>query len=129
MDKQLKPSAQHVDFETILNYAALTGDYNPLHVDKEFAARSPMGGVIAHGTMSVALIWQALKNSLGIEALNRVHLEIRFVQPVRIDDDVTGGGELREGSDPPLYEVWVRNGKGQDVIKGTATVKPGGVSQ
>lgn len=129
MDKQLKPSAQHVDFETILSYAALTGDYNPLHVDKEFAARSPMGGIIAHGTMSVALIWQALKNSLGIEALNRVHLEIRFVQPVRIDDDVTGGGELREGSDPPLYEVWVRNGKGQDVIKGTATVKPGGVSQ
>lgn len=129
MDKQLKPSTQHVDFETILNYAALTGDYNPLHVDKEFAARSPMGGIIAHGTMSVALIWQALKNSLGIEALNRVHLEIRFVQPVRIDDDVTGGGELREGSDPPLYEVWVRNGKGQDVIKGTATMKPARVSQ
>lgn len=129
MDKQLKPSTQHVDFETILNYAALTGDYNPLHVDKEFAARSPMGGIIAHGTMSVALIWQALKNSLGIEALNRVHLEIRFVQPVRIDDDVTGGGELREGSDPPLYEVWVRNGKGQDVIRGTATMKPARVSQ
>ena len=129
MDKHLKPSTQHVDFETILSYAALTGDYNPLHVDKEFAARTPMGGVIAHGTMSVALIWQALKNSLGIEALNRVHLEIRFVQPVRIDDDVTGGGELREGSDPPLYEVWVRNGNGQDVIKGTATVKPGRVSQ
>ena len=53
-----------------------------------------------------------------------MHLEIRFVQPVRVDDDVTGGGELREGIRPPVYDVWVRNGKGQDVIKGTATVKP-----
>ena len=124
MDKQLKASTKHVDFDTIMAYAAVTNDYNPIHVDKEFAAKSPMGGIIAHGTMSVALIWQALRNTLGADALNRVHLEIRFVQRVRIDDDVSGGGELREGSQPPVYDVWVRNGKGQDVIKGTATVKP-----
>jgi 3-hydroxybutyryl-CoA dehydratase len=124
MDKQLKASTKHVDFDTIMAYAAVTNDYNPIHVDKAFAARSAMGGIIAHGTMSVALIWQALRSTLGVDALNRVHLEIRFVQPVRIDDDVAGGGELREGSHPPVYDVWVRNGKGQDVIKGTATIKP-----
>ncbi|MDO8375792.1 MAG: MaoC family dehydratase [Aquabacterium sp.] len=124
MDKQLKTSTQHVDFDNILKYAAVTNDYNPIHVDKEFAAKSPMGGIIAHGTMSVALIWQALRNTLGVEMLNRVHLEIRFVQPVRIDDDVSGGGELREGSMPPVYDVWVRNGKEQDVIRGTAIIKP-----
>jgi 3-hydroxybutyryl-CoA dehydratase len=123
MDKQLKASTRHVDFDTIMAYAAVTNDYNPIHVDKAFAAKSPMGGIIAHGTMSVALIWQALRNTLGADALNRVHLEIRFVQPVRIDDDVTGGGELREGIRPPVYDVWVRNGKGQDVIKGTATME------
>jgi 3-hydroxybutyryl-CoA dehydratase len=126
MQAQLKPSSKHVDFDTIMKYAAVTNDYNPIHVDKEFAARSPMGGVIAHGTMSVALIWQALRNTLGPEALSRVHLEIRFVQPVRIDDDVTGGGELRAGSSPPVYNVWVRNAKGQNVIAGTATIKPAG---
>ncbi|ODV12256.1 MAG: hypothetical protein ABT20_04140 [Rubrivivax sp. SCN 70-15] len=126
MQAQLKPSSKHVDFDTIMKYAAVTNDYNPIHVDKEFAARSPMGGIIAHGTMSVALIWQALRNTLGLEALNRVHLEIRFVQPVRIDDDVTGGGELRAASSPPVYDVWVRNAKGQTVIAGTAMVKAEG---
>ena len=45
-------------------------------------------------------------------------------QPVRIDDDVSGGGELRDGSEPPTYDVWVRNANGQDVIRGTATIKP-----
>jgi 3-hydroxybutyryl-CoA dehydratase len=76
MDKQLKASTRHVDFDTIMAYAAVTNDYNPIHVDKAFAAKSPMGGIIAHGTMSVALIWQALRNTLGADALNRVHLEI-----------------------------------------------------
>lgn len=129
MPAQLKPSTKHVDFETILKYADVTNDYNPIHVDKEFAAKSPMGGIIAHGTMSVALIWQALKNTLGVDALDRVHLEIRFVQPVRIDDDVSGGGTLRAGTEPPVYDVWVRNAKGQDVIKGTATIKPQGTAR
>lgn len=103
----------------------MTNDYNPIHVDKEFAGRSPMRGIIAHGTMSVALIWQALRDTLGIDAQDCIHLEIRFVHPVRGDEDVSAGGVLRDGSDPPVYDVWVRNGAGLDVIKGTATVKRG----
>ena len=122
MDKTLKPASRHVNFQSILNYAAVTNDYNPVHVDKEFAAKSPMGGIIAHGTMSVALIWQALKNTLGVDALDRVHLEIRFVRPVRIEDTVTGGGELRSGASN-IYDVWVKNQKGEDVIRGTATLR------
>jgi len=122
METTLKPSSKHVDFQSILNYADVTNDYNPVHVDKEFASKSPMGGVIAHGTMSVALIWQALKNSLGVQALDRVHLDIRFVRPVRIDDTVTGGGKLQEGSSN-IFDVWVKNQNDQDVILGTATLR------
>lgn len=122
MDTTLNPSTKHVDFETIMKYAAVTNDYNPAHVDKEFADKSPMRGIIAHGTMSVALIWQALKNTLGLDALGRIHLQIRFVRPVRIDDTVTGGGALQAGS-RSVYDVWVKNQKGEDVIVGTATLK------
>ena len=124
MSQVLKTASKRVDFESILNYADVTNDYNPIHVDKEFAAKSPMKGVIAHGTMSVALIWQALKNTLGADALNGVHLEIRFVQPVRIDDVVVGGGQLREGS-TNVYDVWVRNQNNENNIVGTATLGPG----
>lgn len=123
MSQVLKIASKRVDFESILNYADVTNDYNPIHVDQEFAAKSPMKGVIAHGTMSVALIWQALKNTLGADALNRVHLEIRFVRPVRIDDVVVGGGQLREGS-TNCYDVWVRNQKNENNIVGTATLGP-----
>ena len=94
MIKILKTSSKHVDFQSILDYAHVTNDFNPIHVDKEFAARSPMGGIIAHGTMSVALIWQSLRNTLGLQALDRINLEIRFVRPVRIGDVVTGEASL-----------------------------------
>ena len=123
MVTQLKPSTKHVDFQSILDYAALTNDYNPAHVDKDFANNSPMKGIIAHGTMSVALIWQAIKNTLGVEALNRIDLDIRFVRPVRIDDEVTGGGQLQTGS-VDVFDVWVKNQKGEEVIVGTAVLLP-----
>ena len=123
MIKELKEATNHVTFEKILNYADVTNDYNPLHVDKEFAAKSPMGGIIAHGTMSLALIWHALRDTFGSEVLNRIDLDIRFSRPVRIDDHVSGGGTLQPGSSD-TYDVWVKNQDDELVIKGTARIKP-----
>ncbi len=124
MQSKLQPSSRHVDFQAILDYAALTNDYNPLHVDHAFAAKTPFGGVIAHGTMSVALIWQALAQTLGTQALDGIDLDIRFMKPVRIGDTVAGGGQLQEGSND-VYDVWVKtqNGEGDVVISGTATIR------
>lgn len=123
MQDQLKPSSRLVDFQSILDYAALTNDYNPLHVDKAFAAKTPFGDVIAHGTMSVALIWQALAQTLGKQALDGIAVEIRFMKPVRVGQTVAGGGQLRAGSQT-VYDVWVKteNGQGDVVISGTATL-------
>ncbi|MBP5858541.1 MaoC family dehydratase [Marivibrio halodurans] len=35
--------------DAIRDYAALSHDFNPLHVDEEIAAASPFGGIVAHG--------------------------------------------------------------------------------
>jgi hypothetical protein len=39
--------------------------------------------------------------TLRIDALERIHLEIRFVQPVRVGQDLSAGGDLRDGTVPP----------------------------
>jgi acyl dehydratase len=122
MPRTLHTASRTVDFASILNYAEVTRDWNPIHVDPAFAARTPMGGVIAHGTLSLALIWQALRLTLGAQALDRVMLDIRFVRPVRVDDVVTGGGVQRaEAVD--VWDVWVKNQKDENVIVGTATLR------
>lgn len=110
-----------VDAETIALYADVTDDQNPLHLDPEFAAKTAMGGVIAHGTMSLALILQSLAASFDAQRVDTAKIDVRFVAPVRIGDVVTAGGE----PDPETagqYVVWVRNGAGEDVIRGWAVL-------
>ena len=112
----IEPVRLAVDEAAIQRYARITGDYNPIHVDPDFAAKTEMGGVIAHGTMSMNLIWQALERSLGSEALRRIELDVRFRRPVRPGDLVEAAGEA-EGDG---WRVWVRNQRGEAVIEGTA---------
>jgi 3-hydroxybutyryl-CoA dehydratase len=108
-----------VDRQAILAYAAITEDFNPLHVDEGFAAGTPYGRPIAHGMLSLNLMWQSLRRAFG-NAMP-IALEMRFLRPVLQDMRVTAGGRHRaEGG----YEVWVRGPAGQEVILGIAW--PGG---
>lgn len=116
----LLPISKLVDRAAIRQYAAITDDFNPIHVDPEFAARSPMGGIIAHGMLSLNLIWQSLRASLGALDRTPITLEVRFTQAVRENDTVTSGGRRMEDG---AYDVWVRNQKEEDVIRGVARVE------
>jgi len=46
MPDTLKPVRLAVSADAIKAYAGITGDFNPIHVDPEFAAKTPMGGDI-----------------------------------------------------------------------------------
>ena len=108
-----------VDREAILAYAAITDDFNPLHVDEGFAASTPFGRPIAHGMLSLNLVWQSLRRAFG--GAMPISLEVRFVRPVLQDTRVAAGGQRRPDG---AWDVWVRDETGQDVIVGIAW--PGG---
>lgn len=108
---------------TVLAYAELTDDFNPIHVDAAFAAGTPMGRPIAHGTLSMNLLWLSLQRSFGSQALAGLELQVRFVRPVYIGEVVTAGGQPSEAG-PGLYDVWVRGDDGSDRIVGTVAPAP-----
>ena len=113
----------YVDRNAIRRYADITLDYNPLHLDADFAAKTPLGGVIAHGMLSLSLIWQSLAATFGRQSSSAVTLDIRFVHPVRENEWVISGGALSDR--PGQYDVWVRaesKGRSAPVISGTATI-------
>jgi acyl dehydratase len=114
----LQPAMLKVEPETIRAYAELTDDFNPIHLDPVFAAGTPMGGVIAHGTLSICLLWQSLFRTFGAGAFAALDLDIRFVKPVRTGETLTAGGQARPG-EPECYEVWVRSDDGADRVVGT----------
>jgi 3-hydroxybutyryl-CoA dehydratase len=113
----------YVDRDTIRRYADITCDYNPLHLDTVFAAKTPLGGVIAHGMLSLSLIWQSLAATFGPRSSPAIGLDIRFIHPVRENDWVISGGALSDRIGQ--YDVWVRaesEGRSAPVISGTATI-------
>ena len=49
----------------VVNFAGLSGDFNPLHTDEVFGKSTPFKGRVAHGMLSVAIA-TGLANQLGI---------------------------------------------------------------
>lgn len=122
---ELRTASLSITAEIIQSFAELTDDFNPIHVDAAFAAKTPMGRPIAHGTMSLCLVWQCLQRNFGAQALADLDLQVRFIKPIYIDDVVTAGGKPSE-SVPGQYDIWVRGQDDSDRIVGTVTLCAGG---
>jgi len=123
MQQELTPVSLKITQQRINAYAKITGDPNPIHLDAAFAAKTEMGGIIAHGTLSMNLILRAMAETFGPDACDGAEMDIRFVKPVRVDDVVTASG-TRDGQEPGRYNVQITNQAGEPVIVGW--VRPAG---
>ena len=82
--------------EKIDTFAELTGDFNPIHVDEEFAKTTMFGGRIAHGALSASLISAVLGNDLPGPGAVFVELNLRFRRPAMIGDEVIAIAKVSE---------------------------------
>lgn len=85
----------------IARYAGAVGDFNPIHVDEEFAKGAGLPSVIAHGPLTLALALDAIARQVGPKALRRLDARLRSV--VVPGDTLTvvptdEGIEVRNGS-------------------------------
>jgi acyl dehydratase len=74
----------------VVAFAALTGDYNPLHTDAEFARSSLFGQRVAHGLLGLSMAL-GLVSRLGFvdgTALAFRGLEWRFSRPILFGDTI-----------------------------------------
>ena len=78
-----------IDQERVDQFAECTGDHQFIHVDPEKAAKTPFGGTIAHGFLSLSLIPKLMEGLLvlpeGLKMAVNYGLDtVRFIQPVRV---------------------------------------------
>lgn len=89
----------------IVSYAALTGDWNPIHCDAQFMSQHPAGERIAHGLLVLSISSGLLYRMVGYELLpiNNIIFsgleQVRFVGPTKIGDTLTMHGEIVETKD------------------------------
>jgi acyl dehydratase len=76
-------------------YAGASGDFNPIHVDKEFGEKVGLGGTIAHGLSSMGRMQKTLVD--WIEDPGKLKkLKVRFAAPARPGDTVTFRGKVSD---------------------------------
>src|SRR5258705_11801469 len=76
----------------LTRYAGASGDFNPIHQDDEFARAAGMGGVFAHGMLSMGFVGQAVTDWAGAGTVRK--LGVRFAALVRLKDVVTCRGRV-----------------------------------
>lgn len=85
-----------VDQAKIDAYARATGDFNPIHVDPDYARSGPFGRTIAHGLMTLAFVAEMLNRWSGGAFDEAGEIDIAFVGPVFAGDVVEVSGVVEE---------------------------------
>lgn len=106
-------------------FAELSGDYNPIHLDDEFAAKTRFGKRIAHGMISGALISAVLGYEFKERKVVYLSQTLKFIAPVFIDDTVTATAtviHIREDKPIVTIETVCTNQNGETVVTGEGKI-------
>lgn len=83
--------------------SGLFGDFNPLHVDEEFARASRFGGRILHGPFSAALVTAPVGMYFSGTAIAYLEHHCRFVAPVKPGDTLATEWRITQKLDKPKH--------------------------
>lgn len=109
----------------IQSFATLVGDFNPIHLDPNYAATTPFKKCIAHGMLGASLISAVLATKLPGPGGIYLSQAVQFKKPVFIDDTLTIKviiKSIREGKPILTLETIATNQAGETVITGEAVV-------
>jgi 3-hydroxybutyryl-CoA dehydratase len=119
---------KQVTQEDINLYARAAKDFNPIHIDPEFARKTPLGGTVAHGMLVLAYISQMMTEGFGFNWLTAGSLSVRFKAPARPGDRLRILGKVEkvdslDGRTLVTSGVSCLNQAGEIVVTGEAKVR------
>ncbi|NIN10007.1 MAG: acyl dehydratase [Gemmatimonadales bacterium] len=109
--------------EHVRTFAELTGDFNPLHFDEGFAAKTKFGRLVVQGGLTTGLLHALVATDLPGPGTVFLSQDWKFTAPVYIDDTITAAAEVVSVHESkPVCELRIRVTRQDDevVLEGTA---------
>lgn len=108
----------------VRQFAEMSGDFNPIHLDDEYAKTTRFQKRIAHGMILGALVSRLLNEKIGSGGIYLAQT-LKFSNPVFIDDVITFEFEitkLHKTRGFGIVETTAKKTTGEVVLKGEATI-------
>ena len=109
----------------VYQFSGITGDFNPLHINSEYAKQTIFKERVVHGVLIVGFISAVLGTQLPGTDTIYLSQKVDFKAPVRIGDTVTAEVEVLEKKDQKKIirlRTIVKNQLGEIVVDGEAVV-------
>ena len=113
------------DKASVLEYAKLTGDYNPVHFDENYAKKTIFKRPIVHGPYVLTLVTTLFANELPGPGSVYLSHNVKYLIPVYLDDEITAKLEVIEinKKNHIFLETTCFNQYGDIVLSGLARLK------
>ncbi len=128
--EEIKVGLKH-SFEILLSeklesdFAKISGDFNPLHMDEEYAKKTKFQKRVCHGMLLASFFSRLVGMYLPGKNALYFSQNLNFVGPCFIGDQVTVKGEVIDKSESTKIiklKTTIKNQDGKSLIEGTAQV-------
>jgi len=112
-----------VTAEHVRQYAEITGDYNPLHFDEAFVAKTKFGRLVAQGGLTTGILHALVAMDMPGPGTVFLSQNWKFTAPVYIGDTITAGAEvLSVHATKPVCQlrIVIQRDGGEVVLEGEA---------
>ena len=107
----------------VKTYAAMTGDYNPLHFDAKFVSNTKFDRLVVQGGLTTGLLHALVAMDMPGPGTVFLSQNWKFIAPVYIDDTITAIAEVLSTHDTkPVCQLAIRilKSDGTEVLEGEA---------
>lgn len=137
MNKLIKPIEEYkigdkdtirhkITEEDVKLFAKLTGDYNPLHLDADFAENTTFKKPVVYGMLSASFISTIIGMKIPGPGALWTSQTLEFLKQVYVGDELTVTAIVKQISisiDTLVLDIYTHNQHGHEILKGEATVK------
>ncbi len=123
---EIRPLVKRPTTRQLVMYAGASGDYNPIHYDKDYALERGLSGVVVHGQLAGCFLGQMLTDWMGDEGrLGKLSLSYKgmnFPGDTLTCRGIVTKKDIKDGQYLVTASIWIEKESGEKTLTGTAVV-------